>query len=333
MTDSIANKVLIWLGAILVAAALIFIIVKQVENDKRQKAIETEITLQKQLADNILRSQKEWATKKDIEDFAKTNGLDLKVVQNDLDKLNAKVDGINVVVVKSSEQKLTNLSSTSVIPANQVVPTIDCNGKQVPCPDPYGHLHNTQQLKLDEKFSNVNVPFGQVSFSAWREKPWDVTVYPRQYTMTTVLGKDENGKEYAYNKLQVESNGEKFEVKLDSSRFLQEYPSPSFSFWNPRLYLGISGGVNLQQTNADGIPSLSVAFMSYGQYKAQPAWTFIGVGAGYAINNQKINFLFTPVSYNVGQHIPLTRNIYVGPSVGFDTAGGVYLLGTLNVGL
>jgi len=331
---TLSTKILIWLGAILVAAALIFIIVKQVENGKRQTAIESEITLQKQLADNILRAQKEWATKKDIEDFAKSNGVDLKVVQNDLDKLNAKVDGINVVVAKSAEQKFTNISSTGTIPGNPGTgPTVDCNGAQLPCPDPYGYQHNTQQLRLDEKFSNVNVPVGQVGFSSWKDKPWDVTVYPRTYTTTTVLGKDENGKEYAYNKMQIESNGEKFEVKLDNSRFLQEYPTPSFSFWNPRLYLGISGGMNAQQLNADAVPSLSLAFMSYGQFKAQPAWTFLGLGAGYAMNNQKINFLVTPVSYNVGQHIPLTRNIYVGPSIAFDTLGGVYFLGTLNVGL
>lgn len=327
------TKILIALGSILVVGALIFIIVKQIEISKRQLAIETEITQQKQLADNILRAQKEWATKKDIEDFAKANGVNLEVIKDDLDKLNARVDGINVVVVKSIGQHETNVSSTGTTPGGPGTPTVDCNGSQIKCPDPYGYQQNTQQLKLDEKFANTNVPFGQVGFSAWREKPWDVTVYPRQYTMTTVLGKDENGKEYAYNKLQIESEGKKYDVKLDSSRFLQEYPSPQFHFWNPRLFLGVSGGANLQQTNADVAPSISVAIMSYGQYKMQPSWTFLGLGASYAINNEKFNFLLTPVSYNVGQHIPLTRNIYVGPSLGFDTTGALSVFATLNVGL
>lgn len=328
-----STKILIWIGVVAVAAALIFIIVKQVENSKRQLAIETEILKQKELADNIMRAQKEWATKKDIEAFANANGVNIDVIKKDLDKLNAQVDGINVVVTKSHGQHVTNVSSTSTIPGSDTSPTVDCNGKQLPCPDPYGYQKNTQQLKLEEKFANVSVPIGQVGFSSWKEKPWDVTVYPRTYTTTTVLGKDENGKEYAYNKMQIETNGEKHDVKIENSRFLQEYPSAHFSFWNPRLFLGVSAGAGLQTHNAEVSPNLGLAIMSYGQFKNQPSWTFLTLGAGYATQNNQLNFFLTPVSYNAGQHIPFTKNIYVGPSIAVDTASTVYLFGTLSVGL
>lgn len=308
-------------------------IVRQQQIMERQKAIETEVVLQKELADKILRSQAEWATKKDIENFAKDNGVNLKAIQDDLSKLNARVDGINVAVIHSNGQKDTNVPSTHTTPGNVKPPTINCDGTMVACPDPYGYATNTQHLKLNEDFGDVKVPVGEVGFSTWREHPWDVTIYPRKYSLTTVIGKDDEGRNYTYNKFQIESEGKKTDVKIDDAKFLQEYPSPKFSWWNPRLFLGVSGGANIQAPNADATASVSVAFMSYGQYKIQPDWTFLGLGAGYAFNNEKINFMLTPASYNVGKHIPLMRNIYFGPSLAVDTASGVYLLGTLNVGL
>lgn len=327
------NKILLGLGAIFLFGTLIFVIVKQVEISKRQEAIETQVTSQKQLADNIMRAQQSWATKQDIEVMAKNNGVDLSVIKSDLSKLNAQVAGINVVTTNSVGQSATNVASTGTQKGGPGPSTIECTGTTVTCPDPFGYLSNQQTLQLNEQFAEVKVPIGQVGFSTWKDHPWDVTINPRSYVMTTVVGKNDEGKEYVYNKLQIKSDDKTYDVKIGSSTFLQEYPDPKFSFWNPRLFLGVSGGLNVSDTKADFAPQLSVALMSYGQYRIQPSWTFLGLGAGWAFEAKKFNFLITPFSYNVGQHIPLTRNIYIGPSVGFDTSGNVSLFGTLNVGL
>ncbi len=327
------QKILIALSVTVLFGAILFVIVKQVEISKRQEAIENQVTSQKQLADDIVRAQKVWATKQDIENMARNNGLDLSVIKSDLSKLNASVEGINVATATSNGQHTTNVASTGTQKGGPGPTTIQCEGTTVTCPDPFGYQSNQQTLQLNEKFAEVSVPIGQVGFSTWKDRPWDVTIHPRSYVMTTVIGKDDVGKEYVYNKLQIKSEDKTYDVKIGSSTFLQEYPDPKFSFWNPRLFLGVSGGLNVSDTRADFAPHLSIALMSYGQYKIQPSWTFLGLGAGWAFEAKKVNFLVTPFTYNVGQHIPFTKNIYLGPSVGFDTAGNLSVYATLNVGL
>lgn len=329
---SLSTKILIWLAAILLLAGLIFIGVKQWEIGERQKAIQTEQVNQKQLANDIIRAQERYATKESIEALAKANGVDLHTIHDDLAKLDARVDGINAVAVNSKGENDTNVKSTSTVPnADTGTPPVQCrDGK---CPDTYGYLQNTQELKLDEKFGTAIVPIGSVGFSSWRAAPWDVVVYPRKYSLTTVTGKDADGKEYVYNKFAVTTNGEKHDIKIDDSTFLQEYPSPTFSWFNPRLYMGISGGLGIQTHNADFVPSLSLALMSYGQRKDLPAWTFVNLGLGYAAVNKKLTVMITPFTYNVGQHLTLVRNIFLGPTLGVDNAATFYGLIMLNVGL
>ena len=97
--------------------------------------------------------------------------------------------------------------------------------------------------------------------------------------------------------------------------------------------MGISAGLALPPHNFDVVPSLAVAFMSYGESKTTPDWTFLDVGIGYAVVNSRLALLLTPVSYNIGQHFPLMKNLYLGPTLGFDTSSNFYFLGTFTVGL
>ena len=112
---SLSTKILIWLGAIALLTGLIFIAVKQWEINERQKAIQTEQINQKQLANDIIRAQAEFASKGDIESLAKASGLDLHAIHDDLAKLDAKVNGINVVTVNSNGENDTNVKSTDVV--------------------------------------------------------------------------------------------------------------------------------------------------------------------------------------------------------------------------
>lgn len=319
-----STKILIFLGSIVLIGSLIFIIVKQNEIVQRQKAIETSVVTKKQLEDDILRAQAQYATKSDIEAFAKANDIKLSVIHDDLAKMGAKVTGVNVVNIRSDGQVVTNKPSTDTTPRTEPGDTKT---------DVYGYLAAKQGLRLDETFGDKKVPVGQVDFSAWRKEPWDITIYPRQYRLTTVVGKDEDGREYVYNKFSIDSNGQNHDLRIDDSKFLQEYPSAKFSFWNPRLYLGVSGGASVQTYRADFVPTLGLGIMSYGQFKGQPDWVFVTLAAGYAIQNEKFMFGITPAMYNIGRHIPWTKNIYLGPTIGVDTASTVYLLGTINVGL
>lgn len=322
---NLSTKVWVIIGALLGVSALIFIGYTQYQISKRQEAIQTQMTQMKELADNITRAQTNWATKGDLENIAKQNNIDLQPIKDDLQTLKASLTAINVVSVNSIGETGHNIPSTSTTPNPNPAP--------VPTTITNEYNKNRQVLQLDEDFANVKVPIGEVAFSAWQDKPWDLNIKPREYKVSTVLGTDENQKQYAYNKFSIKVDNKEYDVKINSDNFTQEYPSPSFSFWNPRLYLGIDGGVNVNQVHGELTPNIGVAFMSYGKYKTAPDLTFLQVGVGYGTDSKRPQAVITPITYNVGQHIPLMSNLHVGPTLQLGTNGDITVGAGLRLGM
>jgi len=330
---STLNKILIFLGLTLLLAAGVFLAVRLAEIKQRQEMIRDQIVEQKQLADNILRAQSQYASKQDIETFAKNHSLEINQVKKDLSDFNANLHSINSAIIANKGFRADNL------PSDNTVPRIDPTNPPVPCVDGkcpelnYGYGQNQQKLNLSEKFQDKSVPFGSVGFSAWKQNPWDIQVYPRAYKLTTVVGKDSSGKEYAYNKFIIRSNDQEYPVEIQESKFLQEVPESHFSFWNPRLYLGMGLGANISVPTAEAAPLLMINIMSYGRYRDQPDITVLGLGIGYGLNEKRASAILIPVQYNVGQHILFMKNLYIGAGLGVDTASSVQLFGTISAGL
>lgn len=334
---TLSTKILIAISAIFAICLSTIIIYKQIEISDRQKAIEAEIVKQKELAGNITRSMNEYATKKDIESYILNSNLNLKAIQDDMKLLSAEISAVNDYTIDSIGYHKTNISSTHTGETNPdpKIPTVECNGQQIPCPntDSFGYLTDQQMLKLYEPFVNVNVPIGEVGFSAWQQKPWEVKILPRTYHMTSVVGTDENQRQYFYNKVSVSVEGRTYDVKISSATTKQEYPEASFNWWNPRLFMGIDGGLNLSQMSGEASPNIDVGFMSYGRFKNQPDFSFLQLGLGFGIDNKKIQFAVTPFTYNVGKHIPLMNNMYIGPSLYIGSDGDVSIMGGLRTAL
>jgi uncharacterized protein YxeA len=320
---SLSTKIIMFVLAVLLLIGGGLIVFKQFEIARRQEAIEKEMVGQKELADGITRALAQYATKQDINNLAKENNVNMKVIQNDLDKLNASIMAINVVTSKSQGQVVKGAGSTNTVPGTDVPPLA------LTYPDPYKYQQDTQVIKLNESFGNVKVPIGEVSFSAWKEKPWDYNIPPREYKMVTVLGMDEQQRQYAYNKFTINDQ----EVKIANSTFKQEYPEGKFSFFNPRLYIGMDAGINLRSVRGEAVPNVSLQLMSYGKYKNNPDLSILQVGAGYGIDAKQVSGSLTPIMYNVGQHIPLMNNLYIGPSVQVNASGDVGIMGSAKVGL
>jgi hypothetical protein len=320
---SLFTKILISVGSIIILGALSFIIFKQIEISDRQHSIETQVVKQKELVDNIMRSQSQYATRDDINKFIKENGVNLKAIQEDLDKLHASISAVNVVTVHSSGQQGNNLPSTGTGNTNP----------NPPSDDPYGYQHKTQLLSLVEQFGNMSIPFGEVGFSAWQTQPWSVNIPPREYHVTNVIGTDENQRTYIYNKFSVKVQDKDYDLKITKAETKQEFPTAKWSWFNPRLFVGIDGGVNVNQVKGEFTPSLDVGIMSYGRYKTQPDFSVLQVGAGFGTVSKKPQLIVTPVTYNVGQHLPLMNNMYVGPSVHIGTTGNFSVMAGIRVGL
>jgi hypothetical protein len=336
---TLLNKILLILLGITVVGALGFIVYQQHEMSTMQAQINTSLVSQKQLLDGITRSQAQYVSKADLDAFAKQNGINLAVIQADLDGLNATVSGINQVAVSSSGENQTNLSSSNTTPNPNPTPSpmVNCNGTQIPCPavDPFGYQQNKQTLSLDEPFGTTKVPVGSISFSAWQQTPWGVNLFPRTYSVTNVLGTDPEGKQYVYNKFTINSDNKSYPITIANAKFEQELPSPSLSWWNPRLFAGADLGIGLSHVPLSGefVPNLSVGAISYGQSKVTPNWSFLQVGVGYGVVGRSAQVQVSPVQYNIGQHLTLIRNTYVGPVLGVGFDGNVMVGAGIRVGL
>jgi len=323
---SLATKILLFLGAITIIGLLGFIVFKQIEISNRQQAIEAQVVSQKELMGNIMRSQHSYATKDDIEKVIKDNGLNLQAIKDDLDKLHAEVTAVNTILVNSKGQQGNHIPSTGTGPTNpNPVDTTD--------PDPFGYLARQQNLDVGEDFSGTRVPIGTIGFSAWQKDPWSINILPREYRITNVLGTDENQRTYVYNKVTIKAGDKDYDVKISKAQTEQEYPEAKWSWFNPRLYAGADGGVNVGSVKGEFTPSVNVSIMSYGRYKTQPDFSVLGAGVGYGTVSKNAQLVITPFAYNVGQHIPLMNNTYVGPSVQIGSNGDVSLMGGIRIGL
>jgi len=326
---SLLNKILIILGSLLLIIGLGFIIFKQHEIAKRQEAIETQISQQKEIADNIMRSQSKFSTKEDLENFVTQNNLNLKAIKEDLDKLNARLVFANTFASNSKGQVSSNLPSTSTGSNNPEPEKLTC--------DPHNYMKLEQKLSLNEKFSNTEVPFGEVGFSAWQSKPWSVNIKPREYRSANVVGTDENEKVYVYNKFSVVVDHKEYDVKISKAETKQEYPEAKFSFFNPKVFLSTGVAVNVSQAPVKGSVNLgaTVGFMSYGKSKLNPDLSILQLGAGYETGTQLPSLVVKPINVNIGNLLStkVISNTYLGPSFQIDSKQNVFIGAGLSVGL
>lgn len=344
------NKLIIIISGIILLCAVGFIIYQQHAMSTMQQQINTSMVAQQTLMDNITRSSAQYVTKQDLDDFAKQNNVNLATIQQNVNSLNATISGMNAVVANSTGEKQNNLSSTNTTPNPTPTspPTVNCNGQQIPCPnaDPYGYLTNQQNLQLNEDFAQpsataggaattTQVPIGTTSFSAWQKNPWSINISPRTYDLTNVLATDPDGKQYVYNQFSISVNGKSYKVPITTAKFVQQYPTPSFSFWNPRLFLTAGGGVDVTHLGGSGNAGAALGIMSYGQSKVSPSISVLQLGAVYETGTQRPAVVVNPISFNLKGLLPsgLVDNTFVGPSVQVDSAGNVIAGINLNLGM
>lgn len=314
-------KIFVAIGVVLTLGIAGLIIYNQIQIKNQNTAIQSQLVEQRQLVDGIVRSQNQYATKSDIDKFAKDNGINLSAIQADLDKLHGEISAVNVAISTSQGQHGTNIPSVKPDPTNPVNP----NPVDPTNPDPFGYQKAQQNLALDEDFGTIKVPFGKVGFSAWQKAPWSVDINDRQYNVDTVVGTDENQRQYFYNRFTVATGGKTYEIPIKTATTKQEYPTAKWSWWNPRLLMGLDGGVNITNVKGEFTPHIGVGIMSYGQYKTTPDFSILEVGLGYGTINKTGQVVVTPVAYNIGKNLfsPLMNNTYIGPSLSIGTDGSI----------
>jgi uncharacterized protein YxeA len=334
------NKILLIIIGVLVVSAGGFIIYQKYMFDKQAKQIEQSVIDMKQLKDDIIRSQSQYVNQKGFEDFVKQNQINLGAIQADLKTIGGQIVAINEVVAKSRGQVVVSGGTTTTEPNPNPPPKADCLDKSINCVnDKFNYFGTIQKLQLNEDFGKVQIPIGEVGFNAGTvdDKPWGYKIRPREYKIDNTIAHTGEGQTIVYNALTIKSGDDVYTVPISSSNTVEKFPASSFSWWNPRLALGLSGAASFTGPSVkfEATPSISVSIMSYGQTKANPDVRVLAIGLGYNVVDQRPALELSPIQFNVGKAISgtLLNNSYIGPVLGVNTAGSFQVGLGIQVGL
>ena len=99
------------------------------------------------------------------------------------------------------------------------------------------------------------------------------------------------------------------------------------------MYIGADAGAYFTEPSFAFVPNIQVSLLSQGKVKPDPNWIFLGLGIGYEAVQDKFVFISNPVSYNIGHHLPLVNNVFIGPSILTSLNGDIAILAGIRAGL
>lgn len=303
-------------------------------------ALRNEVVEFKKLTDTLVRSSTQWSTKQDLNDALKNllTKDDFDALKKDLNNLDARLSAVGKTV-GAVDRKIAELEE-STAEGNENTNVVTCNdGRLI---DVNGYTKKPQIKEL----SDINkAPVANVQFDASKTTPWTYEVYKKEYNLVTVIGKKEDGQLSFYNKLEYsipdKEKDKKYSIELLSSQFLQAPLFNQMYWFNPVLDVNIFvGGVVYNfpsigplSGRPDSILStgfdLGLSFSSYGETKNSSLCRFFRLGLGYNSERRAFSMSFMPAEYNLGNPLPLLTNLYLGPQVAVDSAGGL----SVNLGL
>lgn len=318
---------------IFIILSLIGVIIYQRQKIKDLGTIISGPNGQTDIGDGTTKSGSTLTDSKGIEDALNNSGVSVNPITNDISKSGGSITAVNNVSAISVGTHATGISSTKVekIPVNEgSVVNVD-NEKIRKTVDPFGYLTSIQHLKLSEKFKNLDVPVGEVSFNGSVGTPWSVDIAAKKYNVVTIIAEDENRKPSVYTNLSIEIEGNQYKIPIDMAQLLYKEP-PRFFRWSPRLMIGTSAGLSTQADSVWG-PNLGMSIASYGAYKSSPDWYFAVFQIGYSIPNDYGFIGLSPFLWKASKVIPFTESIYIGPDISFGFNGSILITGGIKVGL
>jgi len=322
--NSIPKMFVAFLILLLLLALGGYILLLRYENGLMQQAINQQNIDQKQLKDYIDRSSSSYISQADFDAFVKKQGIDLQAIKDDMKNFNSQIKGIVTTQASSIVQNYYSGGTYVPTPIPSSIPVV--NGYASDINNWYGQ---SDTLALNEKFTGDNapvVPFGSVTFSAQKPKgsEWDVNIYPRSYTMNTVITTTEDRDRLIdYSQFQINSNGSVYKIPVQSQT-KEVYPTAQMR-WHIQPFLFAGAGYT---TSGVSTPfGVGTSFGSYGQYSKNPEMTLFDVGLSYDPVQKSVAVSFAPVSYNIGSLLSIFSNTYVtaGVTYGFDKSFGGYL--------
>jgi hypothetical protein len=287
----------------------------------------------KRLTKDLVRSSNKWTTKDDLENYLKSNitKKDFELLKKDLNSVNSDIEAvgktIGVIGYRISELEGSDERGSS----NDNVTICKDDGRLI---DIHGYTKHPQIKNIND----INdAPIAKIQFNAINSRPWTYEIYGREYNLTTIVGKREDGQLTFHHKLAYSVQGvdtKAYPIHIVSSDYKQLIQENKWFWFNPRIDASFSvGGVVYSLANNFGRSNnilsigldIGLSLSSYGETKVDSLLRIFRIGLGYNIERQSGMVSFVPLTFNLGKMVPLLTNLYMFPQIGLDTNGGVIL--------
>lgn len=188
----------------------------------------------------------------------------------------------------------------------------------------------------NEEGEKVEVPIAWAMYYPNREpdKRWKTGVYPLEYHSKIIQTEQEDGQWNTYTQVWFENNKDResrgLEVPVDitSSEFKQVVDrKKEFHWWAPHVNLNLDAGYGGGGEKVGG--GLSFSTSGYGRTKNDLTWRFLDFGI--STDGDDLWGKFSPFAYNIGEHVPLVSNTFIGPHVGYSTDGDIFVGLSLSI--
>lgn len=156
-----------------------------------------------------------------------------------------------------------------------------------------------------------------------KEERWKVGTYDVEFYATVVESETEQGtydravEMHIENNFLTETKGKEYPIQITDFKWEKfEKVEKRMRWWNPRIGFG---GLF---TNKDIAPKLDLSLSSFGRTKRDMDWRFFVFGVGVSQDDEddvKIIGSFEPLSWNIGNILPIIENLFVGVALTYDT--------------
>lgn len=254
------------------------------------------------------------ASKQQVEELKKqlekTNSKILQIVK----ERNEKVDEVGIITAKLKQSVRLNQKSSHVY----------LKGKKT-------DHHFIKIYKKATDGQQFPIAWAMFHPNQTEEKLWKTGTYPIEFHAEIIETEEDSGKFTRYVEVNIENNqmketkGNRYPIPITELKWAKnEKKTKRFSLWNPRL--GFSGVF----TDSFMAPTLDLSLSSYGRTDVDMDWRFVAFGLG-AYNNTddatEFVFTFSPAQWNFGTAVPLIKNAFIGPVIGWSEGTTSYGVG------
>jgi len=289
---------------------------------KLQKSIDQLSGQQQLLQEGITKVQSISASKRELESFASSLGLNLETIRKDLKGVDGRLSLVGSAVAKIEGRIEINKPSSNIVAHDPPPQPKDCK-----LCDIYSYTANTQKYPL-----NIwQLPVGEISFDASKNNPWSLEQYPLNIELALVLSEDKYSKTTAYGMMVVRRTDKsdlKMVLPIDMKILSINKPEKKWHWWAPHLDLSLDNNFRAQLTPYKFGVSLGFSMCAYGRTLNDNSWRLARIGIGLD-SSYTPNISVHPVQYNIGEWLPLLSDAWLSVGLTYNLDLGIVLsLGT-----